>query len=139
MLFQILAASFLIDSALVCVWFPVENYVLSLSQRMLRWYASFAKSNSGIQNALFQILRILFNPTSLVTFCYLLSVLFLLCVLHATRAVDFRLIRAAGVPCFVEDATRRFNRGIQRALWFLNKIKLFNKHRKTRRKSRYCY
>lgn len=128
--FQCIFGIFMTESALFCLWFPLEKCILSSIPKYMKFIYMKAARNGPVRLTI----ECLCNNSFLMSISYALSLLILACVMHSTRTVDFRLLRSYGLRCFLDDASFRFKRGITR---LVNSLKIWKKNCRPGRKPRH--
>lgn len=83
-------ATFLLEHLLSDFWLPLEDAVIAGLPKLANWQKELVKQSGWDVEVICDFLK---KPMAGVVASYTLSVFFLLCVLHATRIIDFRLLK----------------------------------------------
>ncbi|XP_023310644.1 uncharacterized protein LOC108909324 [Anoplophora glabripennis] len=106
---EFLVASFLFENIMVDFWFPLELVVLGASWALADLLEEMLQSGSWTCDVVCDVLR---TEKSSYAASYMLSLFFLLAVLHATRAIDLRELENGPVAFFgdIGYRTKRYFR-----------------------------
>ncbi|XP_023025297.2 uncharacterized protein [Leptinotarsa decemlineata] len=117
---EFLIATFLTESIMIDFWFPLETVAMDILPKSADFIDDMLNTGEWRCESLCEVLR---GQALGYLVSYLLSMSFLLSVLHATRVIDLRAL-GEGPSCFFADISFRFKkfwRKFWRRLGFGNK------------------
>lgn len=88
--FQFLIATFLMEHMMNDFWFPLETNVMGALPKIADYETEILGQSGWECEGIMQIFR---SETSGIIASYLLSLFFFFGAMHATRIIDFRLLR----------------------------------------------
>lgn len=96
--YEMVTASFFIETVVHYIWMPIEKYLVQNVPKLVKCLCMNLVRRT-ISGQVFElIIKFTFSQSMMTFYCYMLSIMFVLCVLHATRSLDFRLIRLLPAP-----------------------------------------
>ncbi|KAK9293936.1 hypothetical protein QLX08_011288 [Tetragonisca angustula] len=111
-LYEFLAAAFILEFALACIWTPIDV----LLSTTLPSYIRHTLRQLGFDGAAVSFLA---GKSLTTVLTYTAAIAFLLLALHVVDAVDYAVLRDCGAMCFVTDVQEKLWARMQREFPFL--------------------
>ncbi|XP_076182869.1 uncharacterized protein LOC143154790 [Ptiloglossa arizonensis] len=112
-IYEFLAAAFLLEFAIACIWTPIDVLLLTT----LPINVSHVLRELGFNDTAMMFLK---NKSLMATVTYTVALTFFLVTLHVTDAVDYTIIRDCGVKHFAWHSKEKLWERIKRELPFLD-------------------
>ncbi|KAK1127807.1 hypothetical protein K0M31_003299 [Melipona bicolor] len=110
-LYEFLAAAFILEFALACIWTPIDV----LLSTTLPSYICHTLRQLGFNGAAVSFLA---NKSLTTVLTYTAAIAFLLLTLHVVDAVDYAVLRDCGAMCFLTHVQEKFWARMQREFPF---------------------
>ncbi|XP_017776883.1 PREDICTED: uncharacterized protein LOC108562896 [Nicrophorus vespilloides] len=108
--FQFIISAFLMEHIMNDFWFPLEASMFAFFPKIAQFEDDILKQSGWTSSGVLQILKC---DLANVVASYALSLFFFFGVLHATRVIDFRLLKC-GYSVFLDDVRYRSKKLLKR-------------------------